>query len=275
MDPLFKKVKHPKESALKGKKDIEIRKSTLHTINRPGLPDDYYKSKEFYKEIIENSTSDFIKVDLNKKYTTKELNNLIISKLNYYLEIRYNDLIIDKNLIEEILKYILKSIFAVGEYPSFDSILEDQQNTDIDIFINHYANWPILLEDLNMLLIPSIKKFEYMYKNFFLKKDDNYIEKHQRKKVPIAITKRNLKVAVNTLQIVKVALEISGCYCAWHEATVGVIYDFTNDKYVGDAYYSKQEIEDIIQGREEIENYDIEEKEALYDSVNYAYYVHF
>jgi len=46
-------------------------------------------------------------------------------------------------------------------------------------------------------------------------------------------------------QEVEVAVQISGDYCAFHEASISVLYDYTNDKQVG--YETKEEVGELLE----------------------------
>lgn len=53
------------------------------------------------------------------------------------------------------------------------------------------------------------------------------------------------KVKELTAQRVEVAVRISGDYCAFHEASIYVLYDYTNDKSIG--YNTKEDVEELLE----------------------------
>ena len=56
------------------------------------------------------------------------------------------------------------------------------------------------------------------------------------------------------LQIVVLAVSIAGYYCAWHEASIRILYDYTNDVLLGGD--SKEEVDELVAKGHEGDNYD-------------------
>lgn len=71
----------------------------------------------------------------------------------------------------------------------------------------------------------------------------------------------------NKAQKVKLAVQISGDYVAWHEISISLLWDYTNDKKLG--YDSKEEVDEKVD--EDGEYSDCEIREGVL--VNGKYYI--
>ena len=63
-------------------------------------------------------------------------------------------------------------------------------------------------------------------------------------------------------QKVELAVRISGDYAAWHEISITILWDYTNDKKV-DGYYSKEEVKKLLRKGHDGEYSDCEMKSGV------------
>ncbi len=71
------------------------------------------------------------------------------------------------------------------------------------------------------------------------------------------------------IQKVNVAVRVSGDYAAWHELSISLLWDYTNDKKLG--YNSKEEVDEKLEIGHDGEYSDCEMKSAVL--VDGEYYI--
>ena len=76
---------------------------------------------------------------------------------------------------------------------------------------------------------------------------------------------------MNKIEEVEVYVIISGDYCSWHECSINIVYDITNNKQL--SYYSKEEIDELWKQEDGLNYSDITIKPALL--INGKYYINF
>lgn len=69
-------------------------------------------------------------------------------------------------------------------------------------------------------------------------------------------------------QEVQVAVRVSGDYAAWHELSITLMYDYTNDKRIND---SKEEADEALEEGHDGEYSDCQMMDAIF--LNGVYYV--
>ncbi len=70
-------------------------------------------------------------------------------------------------------------------------------------------------------------------------------------------------------QEVDLAVQISGDYAAWHELSISLLWDFTNDKKL--SFKSKEEVENLLEEGHDGEYSDTEMKKGVL--VDGKYYI--